>query len=154
MEVWIVTIFALLMTVGYLGTEKRSKKVIVLGYGGALVVAIAWVRFSKCKQKNGGGMILIIVVAIAMVVFLRRAERKGAQELGAMFYYCDMEDLYHELVNDPFMSSEKWKEWLPLFEDADRRFAEAHPYAKDFFRYADAVRREIDDLPLQTVGPS
>lgn len=95
-----------------------------------------------------------IAVVIGIVIFLYKAEKGGKRELAAMIYYCDMGSLYHELIDDPFMSSEKWKKWLPLFEDADRRFAETHPYVKDFFRYAEAVREEIDDLPLQKVGSS
>lgn len=91
---------------------------------------------------------------VGVAIFLYRAKKVGRRELAATFYYCDMGDLYRELLDDPFMSSEKWKEWLPLFEDADRRFAEAHPYVKDFFRYAEAVKQEIDDLPLQEVGSS
>jgi len=91
---------------------------------------------------------VIIVSSFLLYVKKRLDDRADA----ATTYWCDMGSKYHELIDDPWMSSEKWKEWLPLFEDADRRYAETHPYIKGFYRYAEAVRREIDDLPCKEVG--
>ncbi len=98
-------------------------------------------------------MIIFLAVLLGVLICLRTTEKENERTLAATFYYCDMGDRFHEMIDDPFMSSEKWKEWLPLFEDADRRFGEAHPYIKDYFHYAEAVRQEIDDLPLQEVDP-
>ncbi len=95
-----------------------------------------------------------VVAAITIAIFLYKSEQGNRRALAATYYYCDMGKLFLDLIDDPSMSSEKWREWLPLFEDADCHFAETHPYVTDFFRYAEAVRREIDDLPLQEVGSS
>lgn len=93
----------------------------------------------------------LLVVIISASLSYRAIERRRRQD-AAMTYWQDMGKKYHELIDDPFMSSEKWREWLPIFEDADRRFEEAYPHVKDFFRYGDVVRAEIDDLPCQEVG--
>ncbi len=97
---------------------------------------------------------ILLIVAIFVVGFLYRTKKAGERELAATFYWCDMGDKFHELRDDPFMTSAKWREWLPLFEDADRRFGETHPYVRDYFRYSEAVKREITDLPFQEIGSS
>jgi hypothetical protein len=105
------------------------------------------------------------MIAIAGILYLRQLHqsarsRKQARlaleekerALLATYYYCDMGKLFLELMDDPFMTSAKWKELLPIFEDVDRHFAETHLDNKNFFRYAEAVRREIADLPMQEIG--
>lgn len=103
---------------------------------------------------------ILLVVAMVMAGLLYRVkklgerEKVGERELAATLYWCDMGDLFRELRDDPFMTSAKWRGWLPLFEDADRRFAETHPHVKDFFRYSEAVKREIADVPFEEIGSS
>lgn len=100
------------------------------------------------------GLVIILGYLFSLQLRLRRAAKVVERALAATYYYCDMGKLFLDLSDDPFMTSAKWREWLPLFEDADRHYAETHPYLGDFFRYAEAVKREIDDLPLQKVGSS
>lgn len=98
-------------------------------------------------------MILLIAV-IAVVGFLYRSRRASEQSLHATYYYCDMGNLFLELRDDPSMDSAKWREWLPLFEDAERMFTETHPYVGEFFRYSEAIKKEIIDPPFLSAGSS
>ena len=45
--------------------------------------------------------------------------RQAREEKEAVFLDCDMSSKFRELLDDPFMNTEKWKEWLPIFEFAD-----------------------------------
>lgn len=97
-------------------------------------------------------MAIFLLVAMAGYVFLYKECRRGKRELQAMHYWCNTGEIFHELRNDPFMTSEKWRAIVPLFEQADDLFAETHPYGKKFVRYSDLARREIDRLPFEEVG--
>lgn len=99
-----------------------------------------------------GAIAIVAMKGILCVRRLQRSVKANECALAATYYHCDMGKLFLELIDDPFMTSAKWREWLPLFEDADRCYAETHPYLKNFFHYAEAVRREITDLPLQEIG--
>lgn len=89
---------------------------------------------------------IILAVVVGVATFLYLYKEKVDRSVEAVFYYCDMGDRFDEMRDDPFMSAEKWKEWLPLFEDADDRFAQTHPYIENPLRYSDLVRQEIENL--------
>ena len=91
---------------------------------------------------------LIIILGISAYLQLmsnhvlkRIKESKKAKE--ATFIWCDMSDKLNELLDDPAMTSAKWREWLPIFEAADECFAKTHPYITSPPRLADTVRQII-----------
>lgn len=57
-----------------------------------------------------------------------------------------MYDKYRELLEDPLMSYLKWKEWLPIFEAADKRCESLDPQmAARVGRVSRFVKQVIDD---------
>jgi hypothetical protein len=111
-------------------------------------------KINSPLQEGSMGAAVILTFGVGIMIFLRRAQKAGNRALEATEYRCLMGKLFNQLRDDPFMSSEKWREWLPLFRDADDRFTETHLYIKEFGRYAELVEKEIDDLPFQTIGSS
>jgi hypothetical protein len=51
---------------------------------------------------------------------------------------------YFELTNDPSMTPNRWREWLPIFEEVDRNYAENDYYNVNPFSLAQKVREEIE----------
>lgn len=94
------------------------------------------------------------VALMAGGVFIYWLKRRTDRALWALHYWLDMGKLFGELREDPFMTTAKWKEWLPLFEDADRIYEKFHPDPKRFLHYSELVQREIAyDFPEeQEVG--
>ena len=54
------------------------------------------------------------------LVRVSKLARGSVKEREAVFLDCDMSSKLRELLDDPAMTAEKWKEWLPIFESADR----------------------------------
>ncbi len=99
-------------------------------------------------------MIVAFIALVAGAIFVSWTKRKTEREMAAMHYWCNTGDIFHELRDDPFMTTEKWRLLLPLFDVADCRFAETHPYIKKFARYGDLVRQEINNSPAEEVSSS
>ena len=75
-------------------------------------------------------MLLFFIVLVIISFYVRidhSVKKKGKAELDAVDLHCDMSSKLRELMDDPFMSSEKWKEWLPIFQAADERCKQLHP---------------------------
>ncbi len=61
---------------------------------------------------------------------------------------CDMSAKFRELLDDPTMNDEKWKEWLPVFEFADTEVKRLAPrLANSLGNHGKYVRSRILDLP-------
>ncbi len=95
---------------------------------------------------------IYIIGFLAILIFLYWMKRNGDRELAAMHRWCNMGDVFHELRDDPFMTTAKWRDLLPLFEEADHAFARTHPHLKKSTRYADLVRQEINGSPYEEIG--
>lgn len=98
-------------------------------------------------------MILLLGLCIGsglLARYLYREEITTNRYLSAFESHSDMFFLYLQLFDDPFISSEKWKGRLPLFDYADRCLIAAHADVglKDqkIFNLGEAVRKQIDDL--------
>ena len=87
----------------------------------------------------------VIVLAFAFFFLLSyRNEKRAERERAAMYYWCNTGEIFRELLDNPFMTTAKWQSLLPLFDDADRRYEGTHPCEKNFTRYGDLVRQEIE----------
>jgi hypothetical protein len=66
-------------------------------------------------------MAMTVIVVLAVLVFLLLAgnERRLRRWMKAYDLHQDMLSKFKELIDDPFMSETKLKEWLPIFEHAD-----------------------------------
>lgn len=73
--------------------------------------------------------ILIIVVLIGALLIIR-SYRKSEKWMKAFDLHNDMFDKYVELAEDPLVTDAEWKEWLPVFEEADKIFARDCPDMK------------------------
>lgn len=85
------------------------------------------------------------VVAVCIYIYKQKLEKDDERWQEAVYLHSDMFDKYIELMDDPSMSYFKWKEWLPLFEEADRRCINLSPEAKKLGRVSDYVKQAIRD---------
>lgn len=99
-------------------------------------------------------MIIFPIAFLVGFILLYRTIKNENRALAAMHRWCNIGEIFHELRADPFMTTAKWKDLLPLFEEADQRFAETHRYIKKFTPYADLVRREIGYSSYEEVDSS
>lgn len=92
-------------------------------------------------------MKVVIALVGLLVIWLIASERKTRKWMKAFDLHSDMFNKYVELADDPIMSDRKWKEWLPIFEEADRICARDCPDMK-FTPISLNVRRIIDDREI------
>ncbi len=99
-------------------------------------------------------MILLLLLCSGigyLARYLYREEIGMRRYLSALENHNDMYFLYLQLFDDPFISSEKWRTWLPIFEYADRCLIATHAGVKlegqEIFNLGEAVRKQIDNLP-------
>lgn len=74
------------------------------------------------------GLVLAFAVLVAWVLIIN--EIKIRKWIKAFELHNDMFNKYVELCDDSLMTDNKWKEWLPIFEEADRIFARDCPDMK------------------------
>lgn len=85
-------------------------------------------------------LIVIVCLIAKLVDKLFTLALENTPSLLATHYYCDMGNKLQELMEDSSMMDGKWKEWLPIFEDADTIFAKTHPYIQNPPQLANIVR--------------
>ena len=67
-------------------------------------------------------VILLIAFLSYQLLSLRRVSKlakEAVRERKAVFLDCDISSKFRELLDDPTMTTQKWKEWLPIFKSAD-----------------------------------
>ena len=75
--------------------------------------------------------IIVIVIIVGLIIgFIVRSEIKTRRYFRAYDLHQDMVKKYNELIEDNLMSDLQWKEWLPIFKEADRIFARDCPDIK------------------------
>lgn len=83
---------------------------------------------------------------LCVAFFLWQHKRDLKREDKALILYSDMKHKIKELSDDPSMSYLKWKEWLPIFEEADLECRRLHSVtARGMYDLADLVRDIIKD---------
>ncbi len=97
-------------------------------------------------------LVLILLLGfISYQISLRipKLTKKSIKAREAVFLDCDMASKIRELLDDPTMTTKKWKEWLPIFEAADKEVRSKCNL--NLGRNADYVRAIISDRDL--TGP-
>lgn len=119
---------------------------------------LAYLYRQRNKKGEGRIMIVILIVSVlgALARYLYREKVQQDHWLDAMEEHGVMFNLYCKLCDDPFMSSEKWRTWLPLFEFSDQCLAATLPGvglgSETFFSLKEAVKKQIDDGPFSNSG--
>lgn len=92
-------------------------------------------------------VLFIIIIIIIIIIY----ESGKADDLAHLTtdYRVAMLHKFNELRDDPAMTDAKWREWLPIFEDAEELFAKTHPHIRDFYRPSEHIKAELagDELP-------
>lgn len=87
---------------------------------------------------------VLLAEADVQILLMQGENKKAIAAQGAMICWFDMLSKIGELVKDPAMSSEKWKEWLPICEYTDERFyISFNLNKKSFLSLARIVERNI-----------
>ena len=67
-------------------------------------------------------IVIVLFVALAASIYIWKLHRNTQRELETFHAYWDLDKKIDELLEDPFMSSQKWGEWLPILKYAEDRY--------------------------------
>ena len=90
-------------------------------------------------------LLILIMAGICILYHHIKTGREYKRWSEAFDLHCDMYDKYRELLENPLTTYLKWKEWLPIFEEADERCKRLAPETANLGRISDFVKRVISD---------